>query len=175
MHYTEFIIVWTLSVVTSLAFMLYPVFLNRALKKAILHFSKQLQQNPVLGEEFALTLYRPVDRMSFKAEMEINELMTRLSSLPGQVGGFFIYYKQWVDPDNYLVITTVNYLRPYETGHELVTRIGRGDRLTYNLNFVIQLDTARNQLIVLSDLYDTLIDKNLRADFAKAIFTMLRQ
>ncbi|QIP15662.1 hypothetical protein G8759_25030 [Spirosoma aureum] len=174
MHYTEFIIVWTLSVIISLAFMLYPFFQNRALKKATNRFSKQLQQNTALGEEFALSLYRPVDRMNFKAGLEISELMTHLSSLPGQVGGFLIYYKQWVDSNNYLVVTTVDYFRPYETGHEFVTRTGRGDRITYNLNFVIQLDTAQKQVIVLSDLYDTLIDKNLRADFAQAVFTLLR-
>jgi hypothetical protein len=41
------------------------------------------------------------------------------------------------------------------------------------LNFVIKVDALNKQALVFSDLYITLIDKNLRADFARAFFALL--
>ena len=49
-----------------------------------------------------------------------------------------------------------------------------GTRLTYNLNFVVQLDKFKKRIVVLSDQYTTLVDKNLRADFATALSKMLQ-
>lgn len=47
--------------------------------------------------------------------------------------------------------------------------------MTYNLNFVVQLEAPKEQVVILSDLYTTLVDKNLRADFAQAFLTMLAE
>ncbi len=169
-----FFIIWTLGILIGIAFPVYQIFQNRATKAASDRFGKQLQQNPALGEAFARTLYKPVGWIDFEPGLDNKNLPTLLSRLPSQAGAFLIHYRQWVSKDSYLLITTVDYFRPNETGHELFTRVRRGTRVTYNLNFVVKLDAHKKKIFVLSDLYVTLVDKNLRADFAKAIFKMLQ-
>ncbi|WP_018618270.1 hypothetical protein [Spirosoma luteum] len=173
MHFSLFISIWTLMLLIPLGFIIRRIYRNRATKAATERFAKQLQQHPVLGKDFALTLYRPVAWIDFTPSLESKNLPTLLNSLPSRIGAFLIHYRQWVSTDHWLLITTVGYFRPYSTGHELFTPVYSGNWETYNLNFVIQFDPVKRQVVVLSDLYTTLVDKNLRADFATAIFKML--
>ena len=136
-------------------------------------FGKQLQQSPTLGETFAQTLGKPVAWMDVDASLGTKNISELLSSLPNQAGEFLIHYRQWVSEASYLLVTTVDYFRPYISGHELFTPVYRGTKETYNLNFVVKFDALKKQIVILSDLYTTLVDKNLRADFAKAFFAML--
>ncbi|UFH54237.1 hypothetical protein [Spirosoma sp. KNUC1025] len=172
---TLFFVVWTLFILIGLSLLIYPVFQNRAMKAATIRFGKQLQQDPTQYEAFAQTLYKPIGWVNMAPDRDTQHVLTLLDRLPPQVGNFSIHYKQWVGQDSCLLITTVDYLRPEETGDELVAGSPlKRTRITYNLNFVVRLDTLKKQVVVLSDLYITLIDKNLRADFAGAIFTLLQ-
>ncbi|GAB3962173.1 hypothetical protein GCM10028805_62630 [Spirosoma harenae] len=173
MPYTYFIIFWMVAVLSLIAVLIYPSFQGRVIKRATVRFAKQLQQNPALSKAFAQTLHRPVDWIDFRTGLDDKNVPALLSSLPSRTGVFFIHYREWVSQDRCLLVTTVGYFRPYSSGHELFTPVYPGTRETYNLNFVIQLDAVKRQVVVLSDLYTTLVDKNLRADFAKAFFGLL--
>ena len=173
--YDLFIVFWGAAVLSGIAFLLYPSFRNRATKAATIRFGKQLQQNPALGETFAQTLYKPVGWIDVETWLHTKNLPTLISSLPSQVSDFFIHYRQRISEDSYLLVTTVNYSQPYQK----VTILGPspsyiGTRLTYNLNFVVQLDEFKKRIVVLSNQYTTLIEKNLQAGFATALSTILQ-
>ena len=174
MHDRLFFTIWTLLFLTGLAFPIYQIYQNRAMKAAADRFGKQLQQDPTLGEAFAHTLYKPIGWMDVGLGLDTNNVPIILNNLPSQAGDFLIHYSQRVSEDSYLLVTTVDYFKPYTSGHELFTPVYRGTRVTYNLNFVVKLDALKKQVVVLSDLYETLIDKNLRADFAQTIFKILQ-
>lgn len=173
--YTYFIIFWMGAVLSLIAVLVYPSFQGRAIKRATVRFARQLELNPALGKGFAQTLYRPVDWIDFRPGLDDKNLPALLSSLPSRSGVFFIHYREWVSQDRCLLVTTGRYFRPYSSGHELFTPVHYGTKETYNLNFVIQIDPVKKQLVVLSDLYTTLVDKNLRADFARAFFALLEK
>lgn len=173
--YTYFIIFWMGTVFSLIAVLVYPSFQGRAIKQATVRFAEQLKQNPALGRGFAQTLYRPVDWINFRPELDDKNVPALLNSLPSRTGVFFIHYREWVSQDRCLLVTTVGYVRPYSSGHELFTPVHYGTKETYNLNFVIKIDPVKKQVMVLSDLYTTLVDKNLRADFARAFFVLLEK
>lgn len=116
-----FFIVWILSLCILLAFLMYPIFQNRAMKAAADRFGNQLRQNPALGEAFAQTLYKPVGWMDADAGWDTKTLTTRFSRLPARVGNFLIHYSQRVSEDSYLVVTTVKQYHgetvPRQIGH----------------------------------------------------------
>ena len=168
--HTLFVVFWAAVVLGSIAFLLYPSVQNRITKAATVRFGKQLQQHPALGETYAQTLHTPVGRIDLDTGLPAKTLPTLISSLPSHAGDFFIHHRQSIRADSYLLITTINYYQP----NERATVLGPSSsylvtRLTYNLNFVLQLDALTKQLVVLSDPYTSLVDKNLRADFLRTL------
>lgn len=173
--YHLFILFWAACVLGSIAFLLYPRFRNRATKAATVRFGNQLQQAPALGETFAQTLQELVGWIELDMGLHTKHLSSLISRLPSQVGDFFIHYRQRISEDRYLLVTTVT----YSQHDERATVFGPSPsypvtRLTYNLNFVIRPDALNKRIVVLSDPYATLIDKNLRADFAATLLKMVQ-
>ena len=144
-------------------------------KAATVRFGNQLQQHPDLGETFAQTLQVPVGWIALDTGLPTKHLSAFLTSLPSQVGNFFIQYRQRLSEDRYLLVTTVTYSQPYDRATLFGPSPGYPvTRLTYNLNFVVQSDALNNRIVISSDQYTTLIDKNLRADLAPALTKMFQ-
>lgn len=86
--YTLFIVFWAAVVLGSIVFLLYPSFQNKATKRATVRFSKQLQQDPALGEMVAQTLQELVGWIEVEPWRHTKNLPTLINNLPRQVGNF---------------------------------------------------------------------------------------
>lgn len=145
----------------------YRLFQNMRTKAGTGSLVKQLQKDPAVGEGFAQSLDMPVQRTPILNPNMDQALEPILNKTVSRVGDFRINHIQKLSEGGYLFVTTTDYAESVRLGRQVDTSE------VYNLNFVCQVEEAKNQYMVSSDMHTTLVDKNLRADFAKALFSLL--
>jgi hypothetical protein len=128
---------------------------------------KQLQKDPLVGEGFAQSLDMPVQRTAIINSNLDAALEPFVSNAQNRLSDFVINHVQKLNDGSYLFVTTTDYAESVRLGRQVDTNE------VHNLNFVIKADADKNQYVVVSDMHTGLVDKNLRADFAKNIFEVL--
>ncbi len=147
----------------------YRLFQNMRTKAGTGSLVKQLKKDPAVGETFAESLDISVQRTDIKNPDVATALQPYLAMTKNGLGDFVIKHIQQFNDGSYLFVTTTDYTEAIKAGRRTVESAE-----VHNLNFVLRTDIDKNQYVVYSDLYTDLADKNLRVDFAKALFELIQ-
>ncbi len=151
------------------AYFAFRFYQNARMKSGTKSLVAQLKKDPETGESFAESL----DISVLKKELAVIDLETNLSPFIAQttnkLGGFLIQHIQKLADGSYLFVTNVKSSDIVTNGRRQVE-----SEEVHNLNFVLKPANDKGQFAVYSDLHTELTDKNLRTEFANALFKLIQ-
>lgn len=144
------------------------LFSNYSSKNNALGVVNKIKKNPDYSLQLASTLDMQFYKRNLSNHLKVDSKLPIEAS--NKIGDFTINFCKEIEKGRYLFCTLAEY-------EDVEAR--RGGNITVkkfmDLNFILEVeDSISTQEIKLySDLYDNLIDKNLRTDFANALYNHL--